>query len=173
VTTVEAYNHADRNSSGHTPLRPVTLEDLPVLAILEKEVFHDLAYSVDTLRVFYNLFQDTWYVADYDGDLAGYELVGLNPKNSHGWLLGLAVSGRYRGRGLGGILMGQALASMMDYEVTDAYLTVRPGNAAARRIYDAFEFEHVEQVPNYYWNNEPRDVLHRSLEENPYLPASP
>lgn len=167
MTTIEASNLADPSSS-YAPLRLVALKDLPILAILEKEVFDDLAYSVDLLRVFFNLFQSTWYVAERDGDLAGYALVGLSPDNRDGWLLGLAVSDRHRGRKLGSTLMGRALTSMMEYDACDAYLTVRPGNDAARSIYRDFEFEHVEQVPNYYWNGEPRDVLHRSLKKNPY-----
>lgn len=169
MTTIEAFNHADRGTSEYAPLRLVTLEDLPALEVLEKEVFHDLAYSMDLLRVFFNLFRTTWYVAERDGDLAGYELVGLSPDNSDGWLLGLAVSSRHRRRRLGNKLMDRALASMMEYRVADAYLTVRPDNDAARRIYHAFEFEQLgDPVPNYYGNGEARDVLHRSLKEHPH-----
>ena len=169
MTTIEASNHADHGTSGYASLRPVTLEDLSALEVLEKEVFDDLAYSMDLLRVFYNLFRTTWYVADHDGDLAGYELVGLSPDNKDGWLLGLAVSSRHRRQRLGNKLMGRALTSMMDFGVRDAFLTVRPDNDAARRIYHAFQFEQIgDPVPNYYGNGEPRDVLHRSLEEHPY-----
>lgn len=65
--------------------------------------------------------------------------------------------------------MGRALASMMEHNVSDAYLTVRPGNDAARRIYHSFDFtQQGGAVPDYYGNGEPRDVLHRSLKLNPY-----
>lgn len=158
-----------RGTSDYAVLRPVTIEDLPTLSILEKEVFSDLAYSTDQLRVFFNLFRATWYVADRDGELAGYSLVGLSSDHSDGWILGLAVGDRHRGQRLGEKLMHQALSSMMIYDVTDAHVTVRPDNAAARHVYGAFGFEQRgEAVNKYYGNGEPRDVLHRSLKENPY-----
>lgn len=170
MTTKEAHNPADHGMIGYAPLRLVTEQDLPVLKVMEKEVFRDLAYSMDLLRTFYNLFRQTWYVADHDGELAGYALVGLSSDNKDGWLLGLAVSGSHRGRGLGQKLMARGLTSMMDYEVSDAYLTVRPDNAAARNIYNSFGFhQQGEAVQDYYGNGEARDVLHRSLKKNPYL----
>lgn len=169
MATIEALGPADRGTVEYAPLRRVTEKDLPALKVLEKEIFLDLAYSMDLLRTFYNLFRATWYVADHAGDLAGYALVGLSSDNSDGWVLGLAVSGRHRGRGLGGKLMGRALASMMEHNVSDAYLTVRPGNDAARHIYHSFDFtQQGAAVPDYYGNGEPRDVLHRSLKLNPH-----
>jgi [ribosomal protein S18]-alanine N-acetyltransferase len=170
VVIIETFNHTAGGAADYARLRLVALEDLRPLEILEKEVFHDLAYSMDLLRTFYNLYRTTWHVADHDGDLAGYALVGLSADSSDGWLLGLAVSSRYRRQGLGGKLMRRAMDSMMAYNVSDAYLTVRPDNDAAHRMYDEHGFVlHGEAVPDYYGNGEPREVLHRSLRSNPYL----
>lgn len=166
---IEMSNNTDSGAADRVRLRLVALEDLPALAILDKEIFRDLAYSMHLLRTFYELCRSTWYVADHNGDLAGYALVGLSAYSRDGWLLGLAVGNRYRGRGLGGELMSRALLTMMEHDVINAYLTVRPQNDTARRIYDKFEFvQHGETVPDYYGNGEPRAVLHRSLQANPY-----
>jgi [ribosomal protein S18]-alanine N-acetyltransferase len=171
TTIVESFESADHDAAADTPLRFVTEADLPALAILEKEIFGDLAYSSHLLRTFYSLFRTTWYVAEHHHALAGYALVGLSSDCRDGWLMGLAVHDRYQGRGLGRRLMDRALTSMMEYGVADAYLTVRPDNPAARHIYHSFAFaQQGETVPDYYGNGEPRDLLHRSLKTNPYAP---
>jgi ribosomal-protein-alanine N-acetyltransferase len=173
TTIIKSFESADHDAIASTPLRLVTEADLPALAIIEKEIFGDLAYSSHLLRTFYSLFRTTWYVAGHHHAPAGYALVGLSSDSGEGWLMGLAVRERYQGRGLGRRLMDRALTSMMECGVADAYLTVRPGNAAARRLYHSFAFaQQGETVPDYYGNGEPRDMLHRSLVADPHV-ASP
>jgi ribosomal-protein-alanine N-acetyltransferase len=172
VTTIEALNSAGRRKADSARLRPVVLDDLPAVERLEKEVFLDLAYSMPYLRSLYDLFSSTWFVADDNGELAGYAVVGISSDKRTSWLLGLAVSDRYRRQGLGGRLMGKTLQTMMDADITDAFLTVRPHNDPARRIYHNFEFTLLRTERNYYGNNEPREILHRSLTDNPYRAKS-
>lgn len=153
-----------------TTLRLVREQDLSALEELDKEVFRDVAYSMVYLRSLYNTFRKTWCVAEHKGILIGYALVGPDSDNTEAWLQGLAVSEQYQGRGLGGMLMSNALGMMMRAGVSDAYITVRPGNKAAYHLYDKFGFVQVgEERANYYGNGEPRKVLHRSLVDNPYF----
>lgn len=145
-------------------MRLVEEEDLPALETLDKEVFADLAYSMHYLRIFYNLFRKTWWVVDRDGDLTGYALAGLNSDNSEAWLLGLAVRPRHQGTGLGRKLMEHAVTAMRMAGVADCFITVRPDNAAAFRLYQEFGFTQVgDEVENYYGNGERRKVLYRSF----------
>lgn len=171
TTTHEALSQAAIGTSDNGLLRLVGETDLAGLEILDKEVFNDAAYSMLYLRSMYNLFHKTWCVAQYEGDLAGYALVCPNSDNTEAWLMGLAVSGRYQGRGLGRRLMTRAMALMSEAGVSDAYITVRPNNSAAYHLYKAFGFtQQGEERENYYGTGEPRKVLHRSLVDNPYEP---
>lgn len=166
MTTIhEASSQADTESSDSGFLRLVREEDLPGLEVLDKEVFDDLAYSMHYLRTFFNLFSKTWYVAECGGELAGYALVGPSSDQEGAWLLGLAVSSRHQGRGLGNELMAKAMQLFNDARVPNAYITVRPDNAAAYHLYQKFGFRQVgEEHENYYGNGERRKVLQRSLD---------
>jgi [ribosomal protein S18]-alanine N-acetyltransferase len=122
------------------------------------------------LKSQYVLFRRTWWVAEYEGDVAGYALVGLSSDTTEAWLMGLAVSERYQGKGLGRQLMQRAIQLMMEAQASDAYITVRPDNEAAYHLYQRFGFtQQGDERPDYYGNGEPRDVLHRSLKANPYF----
>lgn len=171
MTTIhEASSQADPESPAGGFLRLVREADLPGLEVLDKEVFDDLAYSMHYLRTFYNLFSSTWYVADCGGELAGYALVGPSSDNSGAWLLGLAVSSRHQGRGLGSELMTKAMEVFAEAHVPNAYITVRPDNAAAEHLYQKFGFAQLgEEHENYYGNGERRKVLQRSLVSDPYV----
>src|ERR1041384_4201521 len=127
-------------SAGEGLIRLASEKDLVALETLDKEVFADLAYSMHYLRTFFNLFRGSWWVADHSNDLAGYALVGLDSHNSEAWLLGLAVSARHQGKGLGKRLMDHAMAVMHEAGVNDGYITVRPDNAAAYHLYQSFGF---------------------------------
>lgn len=174
VTTIrEARSSVDLRTFSDARLRPVAEDDLAALEVLDKEVFKDVAYSMLYLKSLYLLFRKTWWVAEYQGDLAGYALVCPDSDNAEAWLMGLAVSERYQGGGLGRRLMSRAMELMMEAQVSDAYITVRPDNRAAYRLYRRFGFtQQGEERPDYYGTGEPRKVLHRSLVANPY-PASP
>ena len=173
MTTIPAaHGSVDPRTSGNAHLRPVAEDDLADLEILDKEVFKNDAYSMLYLKSQYLMFHRTWWVAEYEDDLAGYALVCPNSYNE-AWLMGLAVRERYQGKGLGVLLMQRAMKLMMDAHVSDAYITVRPDNNAAYHLYQRFGFiQQGDERPNYYGNGEPRKVLHRSLVRNPY-PANP
>lgn len=154
----------DRRPVSGSTLRLVREDDLDDLEVLDKEIFHDLAYSKHDLRIYFNLFRSTWYVVDVDGDLAGHALIGSAAGTGAAWLLGLAVSARHQRRGLGRMLMTRAVEVMIGLEVADGYITVRPDNAAAYRLYQSFGFvQEGEERENYYGNGEPRKVLRRSF----------
>lgn len=171
MTTIhEALSPAGIGKSNNGLLRLVGETDLATLEILDKEVFNDVAYSMLYLRSMYNLFRKTWCVAEHEGDLAGYAMVCPNSDNTEAWLMGLAVSSRYQGRGFGRGLMTRAMVLMMEAGVSDAYITVRPDNDAALHLYQEFGFtQEGEEHEDYYGTGEPRKVLHRSLVTNPYI----
>ncbi|MEZ0113201.1 ribosomal-protein-alanine N-acetyltransferase [Catenulispora sp. EB89] len=173
TTNSATHSSVDPRTSGNVRLRPVAEDDLAALEVLDKEVFKDVAYSMVYLKSLYVLFRRTWWVAEYEGDLTGYALVCPNSDNTEAWLMGLAVSERDQGKGVGRQLMQRALELMMEAHVSDAYITVRPDNQAAYRLYQRFGFaQQGDEQPDYYGTGEPRKVLHRSLVKNPY-PANP
>ncbi len=60
----------------------------------------------------------------------------------------LAVRPAYRGKGYARLLVESAISRHPEAE--KVYLEVRPGNAAARRFYEAFGFEATGVRPRYY-----------------------
>ncbi|GAA1966705.1 GNAT family N-acetyltransferase [Catenulispora subtropica] len=165
MTTIEAPSNAGSGTSDRDTVRLVEEHDLAALEVLDKEVFQDLAYSKHYLRTFYNLFRKTWFVVDRDGDLAGYALIGPDSDNREAWLLGLAVSERHQGHGLGRKLMRTAVDTMKDLGVADGFITVRPDNEAAFHLYESFGFlQDGEEREDYYGNGERRKVLRHSFE---------
>lgn len=171
MTTIHvASSQADAETPSSGVLRLVSEDDLLGLEVLDKEVFADLAYSMHYLRTFFNLFRSTWYVADCGGELGGYALVGPSSDGTGAWLLGLAVRSRHQGRGLGRELMTKAMEVFAASRVPDAYITVRPDNAAAYRLYQKFGFHQMgEEHEDYYGNGERRKVLRRSMVSDPYV----
>ena len=80
------------------------------------------------------------------------------------------MSSRHQGRGLGSALMTKAMEMFAAARVPNAYITLRPDNAAAYHLYQKFGFGQLgEEHENYYGNGERRKVLRRSLVADPYV----
>lgn len=112
--------------------------------------------------------QPAFLVADpADGDgpegaaIAGYVVADTVP--NHGRPLGhvkdLAVHPEHRERGLGRLLLGEALTSMTIQGATLVKLEVREGNDPARSLYRDVGFESVRRIPRYYDDGEAALVM--------------
>lgn len=69
-------------------------------------------------------------------------------------VLNVAVHPRHRGRGIGAILLAEALQEARAGRAEAVTLEVRRSNEAARRLYAAFDFEEVGVRRNYYGRGE-------------------
>lgn len=69
-------------------------------------------------------------------------------------ILNVAVHPQYRGRGIGAVLLGEALREAERGRADAVTLEVRRSNEAARRLYATFQFEEVGVRRNYYGRGE-------------------
>jgi ribosomal-protein-alanine N-acetyltransferase len=139
--------------------------DLVPLADVDRQVFCELTYPYYVLCQLFDLFQRYCVIAQVDGEVCGYALIGVTPDRDVAWLLGLGVVPAHRNKGLGARLLNDALAlcSSPEVDVREVKITVRPTNKEAYHIYEQAKFveEHFEEA--YFGAGEPRRLLHLVL----------
>lgn len=73
-------------------------------------------------------------------------------------ILNLAVSAASRRKGIGSVLLREALSWASQNEVANVHLEVRASNDAARRFYESHGFRIAGQRPGYY-SHPPDDAV--------------
>ncbi|MCP2320562.1 ribosomal-protein-alanine N-acetyltransferase [Nocardia amikacinitolerans] len=149
--------------------RTAQLDDLEDIAALEREQFDDQSLSYVALRQLFELHGTNWVVAELDGAVRGYALVGVDT-GRRGWVMGLAVATNYHGRKLGRALLELAVARCRAAPVDSVYLTVRPSDEIASRLYKSVGFELAEHDEQYFGPGQPRDVLRYRIRRAPTGP---
>jgi len=103
-------------------------------------------------------------VAELKSDLsiAGFIFCWLSPPEAS--IMSIAVKPDLRRRGLGAFILAKALHDLKERDTREAYLEVRPGNAAAQALYKSFGFVQVGLRPRYYTDtNEDAIVMKKEL----------
>jgi len=77
---------------------------------------------------------DLFLVAEHDGQLIGTVIGGFDGRR--GYIYHLAVRTGYRGRGIGGMLMGEVEKRLRAKGCLKCYLNVTPDNVEAMRYYE-------------------------------------
>jgi ribosomal-protein-alanine N-acetyltransferase len=117
----------------HVTIRPMTDGDVPSVVGIEREC----------LRVGY-----VCRAAITDDELVGYGVMSAGAGEAH--ILNLCVAAAARCRGVGRTLLGYLLDRAAAAGMGEAYLEVRPSNAAAMRLYHSLGFEQVGTRRGYY-----------------------
>lgn len=159
-----AAHHVSRRSSGGASsvgagpvsLRPARNADLAAVSAIECEAFSDpwpLSAFQEALQSPHLYFSVATTV---HGDVVGYVI---------GWFVGgdgeianIAVAPAYRGRGIGGQLLDDALAAARAAGSTMVHLEVRESNAPAQALYGSREFRAVGRRRGYY-REPPEDAI--------------
>lgn len=149
--------------SGPVPiLRTATAADLRGIIAIEREQFGHLAYPYFVLRQLFELHGPDWTVAEHRNTVCGYVLTAISADRC-AWFLGFAVAGYCRGRGYGRTLLVSALAHCRKLGVDRVFVTVRPDNHTAYRLYEDVGFVRSDHEAAYFGDDEPRDVLVHKL----------
>ncbi len=139
----------------------MTADDLPDVVAIERASFTNPWSGSLFLQELHVGFSRI-ILARRSGDaLAGYLCRWLVADEMH--ILNVAVDPRYRGRGVGTLLMRHALDEARERNAVAVTLEVRRSNVAGRRLYDAFGFEEVGARPNYYGRGEDALILRLAL----------
>lgn len=137
-------------------LRPATIADVHGMAAIELAAFSD-PWPASSFAEMLPMAHARMRVAiDVGGKLVGYCI--LISAADEGEIANIAVSPSERRRGIGALLLDDALAAAGLLGVRQLFLEVRTSNAAARALYASRGFEQVGRRIAYY-----RDPLEDAL----------
>ena len=129
-------------------VRRCSVTDLPGVLGIERASFAADAWPrelfVDLLKESPRLF----LAGIVDGHVVGY--IAAVVRDDAAELVSLAVHPNFRGRGVAGALMRRVLVRLRGVHIKRCWLTVRPGNRGAIRLYRSFGFRRVRRVKDYY-----------------------
>jgi len=127
---------------------PVTPEELPAIALIERAAFTD-PWSEKSFRD--ALSHPAIYFAaarSGAGEVLGYVVAWFVA--GEGQIANLAVTPNGWGKGIGRALLDAALREAAVREAAYVYLEVRDSNDRARRLYRSRDFEEVGRRKGYY-----------------------
>jgi ribosomal-protein-alanine N-acetyltransferase len=137
--------------------------ELAELVALETAIFPD-AWSEKTLAEALGDEKYLILVERYENGAAkGYFI---------GWIVGeeaeigrIGVAAAWRGQGIGGVLLDQALRFWHSWGATKVFLEVRESNEIARRLYASRGFLEIARRKNYYEDGEAALVFRLELSD--------
>lgn len=126
---------------------PMQEVDLDEVVAVEQEIYPypwSRANFSDSLSQGYH----AWVLRGQDRELMGYFLVMGIVDEAH--LLNVAVSRKWQGKGVGRLLVNQAVALSRGLGMESILLEVRPSNVRALEIYQRYGFVEIGRRKGYY-----------------------
>jgi len=119
-------------------------------SLSHREIEHGLPWSWTSNRIqrFIGLASTNSYIAEIDGQFAGFSIASLGDARAH--LVLLAVEKEWRNQGIGRELLNWQIRAAQIAGLSDMSLEVRAANNAALRFYSAADFRKVRVIPRYY-----------------------
>lgn len=145
-------------------IRQAVAADLPQVEAIDRESFESLHSPLHVLRQYFDVFSGLFFVACGRGieRCCGYTIAAVS-SDGLGWILSLAVTPKWRGRGVGRDLTKVAIARLREFPVNHIRLTVDPRDSAAVSLYASLGFTKIAEEANYYGNGEARSVMEAKL----------
>lgn len=133
-------------------IRIATMKDIPSIYAIERTTFID-PWTID--HFIYELNDNpfaTFYVAEEQNIIVGY--VDFWKTFEIGQINNLAVITPLRGKGIGKILINEAIQYLTESGCTHITLEVRVSNIVAIKLYHTLGFITLLTKPKYYQNGE-------------------
>lgn len=135
-------------------VRLATAADLPAVDRIERESFND-PWSMESFTASLALGHMRFLVGQVHGETDGsdsevvaYVIALLLGHEAE--ILDIAVAGRVRCQGLGGLLLNTMIADLAEDGARTIFLEVRESNHGARALYRSRSFMHVGRRRAYY-----------------------
>jgi ribosomal-protein-alanine N-acetyltransferase len=135
-------------------------KDLNRVYEIECKSFKD-PYHVMFLLNLYELYSETFFVAEKNGYVIGYVISRKIDDKAH--IIAIAVDPVNRSRGIGKALMEATMKAFKSTGVREVYLEVRASNAQAIRFYESLGFQKKGLLRSYYSDGEDGVLLIKSL----------
>lgn len=123
-------------------------EHISAVAQLEKECFGECAWSENSLNESLQTDGANFFVALYNGEIAGY--VGMNTVLDEGYVTNVAVSGKFRRKGIADSLISRLDECMEEKKLSFISLEVRASNTPAISLYEKNGYKNVGVRKNFY-----------------------
>jgi len=147
-------SNATSNSSLPVIIRTATRSDLNGLCALESGSFTSDAISRSGFSRFLRQSSARLLVADAGEsgtpDIVGYGLLLLRANTTTARIYSLAISDKWRGKGLGTQLLAGLENLAIDAGCVRIRLEVRVENSNARNLYDRHGYQQIADLPGYY-----------------------
>lgn len=118
------------------------------VALLEKECFGECAWSANSLKESLQTDGANFFVALCDGEIAGY--VGMNTVLDEGYITNVAVSGKFRRKGIADGLISKLDECMVEKDLSFISLEVRVSNTPAISLYEKNGYKNVGKRKEFY-----------------------
>lgn len=134
-------------------IRALEMRDLARVVVIEAASY-DFPWSAG---VFSDCLSVGYYcrVLDLQGRPAAYAVLSVAAGEAH--ILNLTVSSKYRGQGLGRLLLRDFLGYCRSHALSRVYLEVRPSNDVARLLYVSEGFALIGMRRRYYRSQDGRE----------------
>lgn len=148
---VEGSGVAEELAGIHTQLRPMSVNDLAQVAVLERVAFADGVHESWSERMFEEELSQpgrTWWVAHDRGSIIGF--AGGLLAGDRLEIMDVAVASDRRHEGIASRLLARLAYDGQTLGASEITLEVHEGNAAARGLYESLGFEQVGFRRDYY-----------------------
>lgn len=129
-------------------VRPLAAEDVDAVVAIETEAFSSPWRRETFMDLVDRPGLELLVMEDREVGVIGYAVVWCIM--DQGELANMAVAPPFRGRGLGGFLLGRVIETARERGIENVFLEVRVSNAAALRLYERFGFVDVGIRRDYY-----------------------
>lgn len=128
-------------------IREMSQADLDQVCLIENETF-SLPWSYTSFSETVDRADTIYLVAEEKGRILGY--LGIWKSLDEGEITNVAVKEEFRRRGIGRLLLSNALDIAGKTGIMNLVLEVRFSNLAAIRLYESMGFENVGVRPDFY-----------------------
>lgn len=142
-------------------IRKANIADIKAIVRIERESFPAYPYPSEAFYYFYRKCPDLFLLAEYEGEVVGYVL-GCSEDDS-GHVISIAVSHRFRKRGIGRALMMELEKKMAEKGIRKVRLEVSASNEVARKMYNSLGYREIGILRRYYPDGNDAIVMEKSL----------
>jgi ribosomal-protein-alanine N-acetyltransferase len=129
-------------------IRKASSCDVLKLFALEQEIFTQENFPLSKASLSYHVKNNFVYVAEVDGNIAGYILALVKRKSAKIYSLGVAP--KYRGKKIASMLFKEAMAQLLSMDFKQILLEVRTDNPIAIALYKSVGFSIQKTVKAFY-----------------------
>lgn len=141
-------------------VRRANKSDIGIILKIDYEAFNPDAYPYLFFRQALELYNATFLVAVSGSEVVGYCLGAPNPQDPFkAWILSIAVKKIHRGENIGAQLLTDLLNTLQQNGKRQIYLSVRPDNVFARKLFKKYHFHVLRKDDNYAGANDPRLIM--------------